>query len=299
MIKKPFAYMGCKGRFWKEIKAVFDENRRENFIDLFGGAMEIPLNLKNTYSDLRVLVNVKDSNLENFLKCKNVLELRERALKYITQGEQIENSRLIYQSDKEKFEKYKRRFKSIFVAICECCGQPLKKASKSPFTEEEKEILKLMFGFDGKGTSLASAFYSVDKTEKFKEYIKALETVKIQTELFDENWQFENSFIFLDPPYIQKIATDEQGFVGYDYVTNAGVKWTTQDDERVVNFIKNNTGKNNVFLIFGSVENNLAKLLRNNFECDFKIKEYKRSSFGKVVNKAEYFCLIKGGDKMG
>lgn len=294
MIKKPFAYMGCKGRFWKEIKKIFDENKRENFVDLFAGAMEIPLNLKATYSDLKVVANVKDSSLENFLKHSDVLELRERALKYITQGEKIENSRLIYQTDREKFDKFKLRFKSIFVAVCECCGQPLKKASKSPFTEEEKEILKLIFGFDGKGTSLISAFYSTDKTEKTVEYLNFLKKIEIQTELFDENWQFENSFIFLDPPYIQKIATDEQGFVGYDYAKSSGIKWTRQDDEKIINFIKNNTGRNNVFLLFGSVGNNLSKLLQDNFECEFKIIEYKRSTFGKTINKAEYFCLIKG-----
>lgn len=41
-IKPPFAYFGSKGRFYKEIKEIFEENYRENFVDLFAGSMEIP-----------------------------------------------------------------------------------------------------------------------------------------------------------------------------------------------------------------------------------------------------------------
>jgi len=53
------------------------------------------------------------------------------------------------------------------------------------------------------------------------------------------------------------------------------VDWTIKDDERLVEFIKRNQNKNNVFLVFGSVDNNLSKLLKENFECKFIIKEYK------------------------
>lgn len=124
-------------------------------------------------------------------------------------------------------------------------------------------------------------------------YIEALKTIKVTTDLFDENWQFENSFIILDPPYICKTNVGEEGLIGYNYVDDKGVDWTIKDDERLVEFIKKNQNKNNVFLIFGSVDNNLSKLLKENFKCKFIIKEYKKQMFGKLADKAEYFCLIK------
>ena len=53
-IKPPFAYFGSKGRFYKEIKEIFQANYRANFVDLFAGSMEIPLNFKNEFGELKV-----------------------------------------------------------------------------------------------------------------------------------------------------------------------------------------------------------------------------------------------------
>ena len=148
-------------------------------------------------------------------------------------------------------------------------------------------------GFGGNGTTLSNSFYSKEKIKRLELYIEALKTIKVTTDLFDENWQFENSFIFLDPPYIRKTNVGEEGFIGYNYVDDKGIDWTIKDDERLVEFIKRNQNKNNVFLVFGSVDNNLSKLLKENFKCKFIIKEYKKQIFGKLADKAEYFCLIK------
>ena len=47
---------------------------------------------------------------------------------------------------------------------------------------------------------------------------------------------------------------------------------------RLVNFIKSNLGKNNIFMIFGSLNNNLQHLIKENFPAvKFEIKKYKRS----------------------
>ena len=78
-----------------------------------------------------------------------------------------------------------------------------------------------------------------------------------------------------------------------DYATNKGVSWDTDDDTRLIQFIKNNLNKNNVFLVFGSIENNLSELLKENFNCEFIEKEYNHSTFGKSTVRSEYFCLIK------
>ena len=66
--------------FNTEIKEIFQANYRENFVDLFAGSMEIPLNFKNEFKELDVLVNVKDEKIETPL----VLEIGKG---YIYTGE--------------------------------------------------------------------------------------------------------------------------------------------------------------------------------------------------------------------
>lgn len=291
-IKPPFAYFGSKGRFYKEIKEIFEENYRENFVDLFAGSMEIPLNFKNEFGELKVLANVKDEKIECFLS-GNVVDTYKKGLKYIKYDLNI-NARNLYEDDKAAFEEVNKRFKNIFSKCCPCCGKKLSTRVKHEvFNENEKRILKSLMSFGGNGTTLTNAFYSEEKIKKLELYIEALKTIKVTTDLFDENWQFENSFIFLDPPYIQKINKEEEQFIGYNYATDKGINWSVKDDNRLIEFIKRNQNKNNVFLVFGSVNNNLSRLLKNNFECEFIIKEYKRVTFGKLADKAEYFCLIK------
>lgn len=40
-VKPPFAYFGSKGRFYKEIKEIFQANYRENFVDLFAWTINL------------------------------------------------------------------------------------------------------------------------------------------------------------------------------------------------------------------------------------------------------------------
>lgn len=291
-IKPPFAYFGSKGRFYKEIKEIFEKNHRSNFIDLFAGAMEIPLSFKNEFDNLKVLANVKDEKIEYFLK-GNSLEVYKKGLEYIKHDLSI-NARDLYSGDNYKFEEENRIFKNIFSECCPCCGKKLStRENHEVFNENQKRILRSLMGFGGNGTTLSNAFYSKEKIKKLELYIEALKTIKVTTDLFNENWQFENSFIFLDPPYIRKTNVGEEGFIGYNYADDEGVDWTIKDDARLIEFIKRNQNKNNVFLVFGSVGNNLSGLLKENFKCEFIIKEYKRQMFGKLADKAEYFCLIK------
>lgn len=295
-IKPPFPYFGTKGRFYKEIKEIFEENYRENFVDLFAGAMEVPLSLKNKFNELKVLANVKDEKIESLLKIDSI-SLFKKVLKYLEWNLKI-NSRDVYDKDRKSFDKYNGKLKKIFFNICPCCGKRINKdknlnKEKDYFTDIEKTVITVLFGFGGFSKSLSNSFYSEEKIKKLELYIEALKTIKITTDLFDENWKFENSFIFLDPPYIQKTVKKENKFLGYNYATNKGTDWTIDDDKRLIEFIKNNQNKNNVFLVFGSIDNNLSKLLKENFNCKFIEKEYKHSTFGKATIRSEYFCLIK------
>lgn len=293
-IKAPFAYFGSKGRFYKEIREIFMHNYRDNFIDIFAGAMEIPLSLKNEFKTLKVTANVKDEKIESLLKL-DPLALHQKCLEYLNYDKSI-SSRDLYDTDKSKFDEYNKKFKEIFFEVCPCCGARIKRTKEKEtklFNETEKTALTTLFGFGGFSKSLSNSFYSKDRLNKLRNYIEVIKTITVTNNMFDENETYENSFIFLDPPYIQKTVKKANKFIGLDYATNKGVSWDTDDDTRLIHFIKNNLNRNNVFLVFGSIGNNLSELLKENFKCEFIEKEYSHSTFGKSTVRSEYFCLIK------
>lgn len=157
------------------------------------------------------------------------------------------------------------------------------------FSADEKNIIELLVSMN-KGKSLSSSFYSEQKVEKIKIYLEKLKSIKITHKLFDENWSYKDSFILLDPPYLAGTEIKKVGEKGYNY---SGL-WTEKDDEGLVKFIKNNLDNNNIFLVFGSLKNNLSKLIQKEFkEVDFIIKKYKKSIFGISQERAEWYCIIK------
>lgn len=281
-IKKPFRYFGSKGRFYKEIKKVFEENKKENFVDLFAGTMEVPLNIKEDFG-VNVILNVKDIVLESLIeanKKEKVMELYKKIVKIIYRGEEIENIRYVSMNNKEKFNRLKENFSKIF--------------KENILTKEEENIIILLCGFAGKTKSLNDSFYSKEKEKTLEEYLKKIRSLEITTNFFDETWEYKDSFIFLDPPYINKTKIKANKEKGYSYKRNIGVDWTEEDDFKLINFIKKNLYKNNVFMVFGSLENNLYNLIKKNFKTSkFKIMNYKKSIFGKVSERAEWFCIIK------
>ena len=293
-IKAPSPYFGNKGRFYKEIREIFINNYRDNFVDIFAGAMEIPLSLKNEFKDLKVTANVKDEKIESLLKIDSLV-LYQKCLEYLNYDKSI-SSRDLYDTDKSKFDEYNKKFKEIFFEVCPCCGLKIKNSKESKnkyFDDTERNALSLLFGFGGNGENLGSSFYSEDKLNKLRNYIEAIKTITVTNNMFDENETYENSFILLDPPYIQKTVKKANKFIGYNYVTNKGLDWSVDDDIRLIQFIKNNLNRNNAFLVFGSIGNNLSELLKENFKCEFIEKEYNHSTFGKSTVRSEYFCLIK------
>ena len=93
----------------------------------------------------------------------------------------------------------------------------------------------------------------------------------------------------LDPPYLCGTEVVKIGKKGYNY-SNI---WIEKDDARLVEFRKNNLKNNNIFMVFGSLENNLSKLIQKAFNVDFVVKKYIKSIFGISLDRAEWYCIIK------
>ena len=275
-IQKPFKYMGSKGRFYNEIKEIFLLNKKNTYVDLFAGGMEIAVNLKEDIKDLKVTANVKDEHIESFLKCnKMAIKKYNELVNFLYKDIEKISSRFLF-ADKEKWQIIKNRYKEFW------------NDNKLNFSEDERKMVELLASMN-KGYSLSNSFFSIQKMEKIKIYLKKLKNIDITHNYFNENWSYKDSLILLDPPYLCGTELVKIGKKGYNY-NNI---WTEKDDARLVKFIKNNLKNNNVFMIFGSLENNLSKLIQKAFNVDFVVKKYKKSIFGISLDRAEWYCIIK------
>ena len=275
-IQKPFKYMGSKGRFYNEIKEIFLLNKKNTYVDLFAGGMEIAVNLKEDIKDLKVTANVKDEHIESFLKCnKMAIKKYNELVNFLYKDIEKISSRFLF-ADKEKWQIIKNRYKEFW------------NDNKLNFSEDERKMVELLASMN-KGYSLSNSFFSIQKMEKIKIYLKKLKNIDITHNYFNESWSYKDSFILLDPPYLCGTEVVKIGKKGYNY-NNI---WTEKDDARLVKFIKNNLKNNNVFMIFGSLENNLSKLIQKAFNVDFVVKKYKKSIFGISLDRAEWYCVIK------
>ena len=275
-IQKPFKYMGSKGRFYNEIKEIFLLNKKNTYVDLFAGGMEIAVNLKEDIKDLKVTANVKDEHIESFLKCnKMAIKKYNELVNFLYKDIEKISSRFLF-ANKEKWQIIKNRYKEFW------------NDNKLNFSEDERKMVELLASMN-KGYSLSNSFFSIQKMEKIKIYLKKLKNIDITHNYFNESWSYKDSFILLDPPYLCGTEVVKIGKKGYNY-NNI---WTEKDDARLVKFIKNNLKNNNVFMIFGSLENNLSKLIQKAFNVDFVVKKYKKSIFGISLDRAEWYCIIK------
>lgn len=275
-IQKPFKYMGSKGRFYNEIKEIFLLNKKNIYVDLFAGGMEIAVNLKEDIKDLKVTANVKDEHIESFLKCnKMAIKKYNELVNFLYKDIEKISSRFLF-VDKEKWQIIKNRYKEFW------------NDNKLNFSEDERKMVELLASMN-KGYSLSNSFFSIQKMEKIKIYLKKLKNIDITHNYFNESWSYKDSFILLDPPYLCGTEVVKIGKKGYNY-SNI---WTEKDDARLVKFIRNNLKNHNVFMVFGSLENNLSKLLQKAFDVDFVVKKYKKSIFGISLDRAEWYCIIK------
>ena len=275
-IQKPFRYFGSKGRFYNEIKETFIQSNKSIYIDLFAGGMEVAVNLKEEFKNIKVIANVKDEHIESFLKCnKMAIKRYKEFARFLYKDIEKVTVKELY-ADKKLWTEIKRKYKKF------------RKDNILNFTDDEIRMVELFASLNN-GASLSNSFYSSAKIEKIKVYLDKLKNIEIMNNYFNENWSYKDSFILLDPPYLCGTEMIKIGKKGYNYNNN----WTEKDDARLVEFIKNNLKNNNVFMIFGSLENNLSKLLQKAFDVDFVVKKYKKSIFGISLDRAEWYCIIK------
>ena len=186
-IQAPFAYFGNKYRYFDFIKQCFEENKKDNFVDLFAGSLSIPINIKENFQDAEVYANVKDENIESFIAMGSEKAI---AIYKEIQDTITENGRLSLaeaKKDKAYFAKLKNNYNSIFAHVCPCC-QRTDLNRKKEVSNDINTIANLLFDLvcEGSTHSLKYAGLSTTKDSKIRRYYQALENVIISHDWFDE-----------------------------------------------------------------------------------------------------------------
>ena len=114
-IQKPYRYFGSKGRFYNEIKEIFIQSKKNSYIDLFAGGMEVAVNLKEELEYIKVIANVKDEHIESFLKCnKMTIKRYKEFARFLYKDIEKISVKELY-ADKKLWIEIKRKYKDVFV----------------------------------------------------------------------------------------------------------------------------------------------------------------------------------------
>lgn len=260
LLRAPFVFLGNKIQIWDEIKQALngvDWSKVNNVIDIFAGSLNLDLWIAQTYNK-KVNSYIKGEFIEEIFLNKNIKEIEQNMLNVIKELRAL-SGRSINIGDK-KLKNYYIPY-AIFGA--------------------NNENKKLIF--------LRSKINLEKRAKNFINYVnecyKFLNINKIND--FEDIKNIEkNNIIILDPPYLMnnsyKKIKDREFYNNY---------WDNEDNKRLIKWMKENS--NNVFLCFGSWENQYYYELLLNFK---NIKMQKIKSIRKVgfhiYNITEFMGII-------
>lgn len=290
--KIPFGYLGSKRRYWEKfIEPEFLKSGKKRYVDPFAGSLVIPLTIKKHYKDVYTDINVFDMSIETMLKSDMLDEYLAFIAYMFNNGVKEEPSRLLHKNDETAWIKAKATFfKWKGGKVCEHCGHII---NKKEMSKKQRAIAPFItFGITGE--SLGGSYYSEIKLKKIYEFEKFISYIDFISYKSIKDWfkPVENSFVFLDPPYIQSIKIDQGEMIGSSYAA-ASEGYSNKEDRMLIEWIKENR-ETNTFYLCGSIGNNLYKLLNENFK-DIEFKEIRdtKTIYGKKSEVAEYHAILR------
>lgn len=260
LLRAPFVFLGNKIQIWDEISKVLNEinwSKVNNVIDAFAGSLNLDLWISQIYNK-KVNSYIKGEFIEEIFLNKNIKEIQKNMFEVIEELRAL-SGRSINIGDK-KLKNYYIPY-AIFGA-----------------SEENK---KLIF--------LKNKINLEKKAKDFINYVnecyKFLNINKIN-DFEDIKNIGENNIIILDPPYLMnnsyKKIKDREFYHNY---------WDNEDNKRLIKWMRENP--NNVFLCFGSWENQYYYELLLNFK-NIKMQKIKsiRKIGAHVYNIYEFMGII-------
>ena len=260
LVRAPFTFLGNKIQIWDEIKQALDEidwSIINNVIDIFAGSLNLDLWISQTYNK-KVNSYIKGEFIEEIFLNGNIKEIEKNMFEVIEELRALKG-RSINIADK-KLKNYYIPY-AIFGANNE--------NKKLIFLKNKINLEKRAKNFINY-VNECYKFLNINKINDFED-IKNIG---------------ENNIIILDPPYLMnnsyKAIKDKKFYNNY---------WDNEDNKRLIKWMKENS--NNVFLCFGSWENQYYYELLLNFK-NIKMQKIKsiRRIATHVYNITEFMGII-------
>ena len=246
LLRAPFVFLGNKIQIWDEISEALNKinwSKVNNVIDIFAGSLNLDLWISQTYNK-KVNSYIKGEFIEEIFLNKNIKKIEQNMLNVIEDLRAL-NGRSINIGDK--------KLKNYFI----------------PYA---------IFGANNENKKIIFLKNKINLEKRAKDFInyvnecyKFLNINKIN-DFEDIKNIGENNIIILDPPYLMnnsyKEIKDRKFYNNY---------WDNEDNKRLIKWMKENA--NNVFLCFGSWENQYYYELLLNFK---NIKMQKIKSTRKI-----------------
>lgn len=273
--RAPFTFLGNKIKHYKEfirpeIEQAIKENKREYFVDIFGGSQNTALQVSKDFPELQVKT-FNYNELMNYLISCDLKELKEA-----TEELKIEVPKLIVPNNHKQtranlIKNIKDRLK---INLCNVAFslQGIQKL------DEWMQTYKAIKDIDKRFSAIYNYFADVQKLNPIYEK-------------FNKDAKFNNAIINLDPPYINNFNTYIEE-VRSDNTYNNPEEWLMQDDRELVEFIKNNQGTN-TFFVWTAKQNHLWYLLNDNFKDakQINIIKHKRIFTKNFITRETLFVI--------
>ena len=246
LLRAPFVFLGNKIQIWDEISEALNKinwSKVNNVIDIFAGSLNLDLWISKVYNK-KVNSYIKGEFIEEIFLNGNIKDIQKNMFEVIEELRALKG-RSINIGDK-KLKNYYIPY-AIFGANNENKKLIFLK-SKINLEKKAKDFINYV--------NECYKFLNINKINDFED-IKNIE---------------ENNIIILDPPYLMnnsyKAIKDKEFYHNH---------WDNEDNKRLIKWMKENA--NNVFLCFGSWENQFYYELLLNFK---NIKMQKIKSIRKI-----------------
>ena len=246
LLRAPFVFLGNKIQIWDEISETLNKinwSKVNNVIDVFAGSLNLDLWIAKVYNK-KVNSYIKGEFIEEIFLNKNIKEIQKNMFEIIEELRTL-NGRSINIGDK-KLKNYYIPY-AIFGANNENKKLIFLK-SKINLDKRAKDFINYV--------NECYKFLNINKINDFED----IENIG------------ENNIIILDPPYLMNNSYKE--IKDRNFYNNY---WDNEDNKRLIKWMKENA--NNVFLCFGSWENQYYYELLLNFK---NIKMQKIKSTRKI-----------------
>ena len=270
-VKSPLNYVGGKYKLLKDIIPLLP-SRINTFVDLFGGGFNVGINVEAEhiiYNDIQKEV----TQLLNYIKGHNIEELLHEIENYIEIYKLSKENKKGYLALREDYNLGIKTPMKFYTLICYAFNNQIRFNKNSEYN--------MPFGTN-------RSFFNPSLKNKFIDFCTRINKIdcvflNISFDKFDFSELDENDFVYCDPPYLNSVAS-----------YNEGKGWTEQHEKVLLNILDELNDKNIKFALSNNLkyENQLLQEWKSKYKVHYLYADYSNCNYQKKDKSKDIEVLI-------